>query len=99
MALSSLGFVVLWGGEPEVVTVLVVSHFQEKAPSPCGSACCGLVCGSPCGSPMWGANFPHGLLEKSLTILCLFVRSDLALQGRILKIRALASLGKKSNEC
>ena len=26
VALSSLGFVVLWGGESKVVTVLVVSH-------------------------------------------------------------------------
>ena len=31
--------------------------FLNKAPSPCGLACCGLVCGLPCGSPMWGANF------------------------------------------
>ena len=32
----------------------------------CGSACGGPVCGSPCGSPMWGGQFHHGLLEKSL---------------------------------
>ena len=32
VALSSLGFVVLWGGEPEVVTVLVVSQFSQRGP-------------------------------------------------------------------